>query len=117
MFSVILILSAVAFLGLIKFNNTYSEKLQSSKQSEKELIILAWKIKELAELNENGRKLHSDINLLINNIEQGRHLQVQDNIPHQLMVIHQKLINFIKGVTQHHAVNSCYTDTGVYDQH
>ena len=101
MFNITLILSAAAFLELIKFNDTYSEKLQSSRQSKKELITLAWKVKELTELNQNGRKLHSDINLLINKIEQCRHLQVQDNIPQQLMLNRQKLVSFIKGVTRH----------------
>ena len=101
MFIIILLYEQVIFLELIKFNNTYSEKLQSSKQNEKELITLAWKVKELTELNDNGRKLHSDINHLINKIEQGRHLQVQENIPSQLMMIRQKLVSFIKGVTRH----------------
>ena len=101
MFSIILLYEQVILLELIKFNNTYSEKLQSSKQNEKELITLAWKVKELTELNDNGRKLHSDINHLINKIEQGRHLQVQENIPSQLMMNRQKLVSFIKGVTRH----------------
>ena len=94
-------LPAAPFLELIKFNDTYSEKLQSSRQSEKELITLAWKVEELTEHNHNGRKLHNDINLLINKIKQCRNLQVQDNIPQQLMLNRQKLVSFIKGVTRH----------------
>ena len=48
----------IYFLEIIKFSNEYSEKLQSCVQKEKELIILAWKVKELTELNENGRQLY-----------------------------------------------------------
>ena len=50
----------IYFLEIIKFSNEYSEKLQSRVQKEKELIILAWKVKELTELNENGRQLYRD---------------------------------------------------------
>jgi len=37
---------------LKKLNDTYSEKLQSNKYNEKDLINLNWKIKELGDLNE-----------------------------------------------------------------
>ena len=59
-------------LEITTFNSEYSLKLQSGAQRERELIILAWKVKELTELNENGRQLHSDINLLINKMGQDR---------------------------------------------
>ena len=51
-------------------------KLQSCVQKEKELIILAWKVKEFTELNENGRQLRSHINLLINGMGQGTHIKL-----------------------------------------
>ena len=63
------------------------------------MIILAWKVKELTELNENGRQLHSDINLFINKMGQDTHLE--ENIPSQLSNVRQKLVSFIKGVTRH----------------
>lgn len=81
------------------FNNEYSVKLQSCAQREKELIILAWKVKELTELNENGRQLHRDINILINKMGQDTH--VEDNIPSILSDVRQKLHSFTKGVTRH----------------
>ena len=36
----------------MKSNNEYSENLQSSKQNEKEMIAVAWKVKELSELTD-----------------------------------------------------------------
>ena len=48
-------------LEVTTLNNEHLLKLQSSAQREKELIIFVWKVKELTELNENGRQLHSDI--------------------------------------------------------
>ena len=86
-------------LEITTFNSEYSLKLQSGAQREREWIILAWKVKELNELNENGRQLHSDINLLINKMGQDTHLE--ENIPSQLSNVRQKLVSFIKGVTRH----------------
>ena len=61
--------SVEIFLEIIKFSNEYSEKLQSRVQKEKELIILAWKVKELTELNENGRQLYTDASSLAKKLE------------------------------------------------
>ena len=86
-------------LEITTFNSEYSLKLQSGAQRERELIILTWKVKELTELNENGRQLHSNINFLINKMGQDTHLE--ENIPSQLSNVRQKLVSFIKGVTRH----------------
>ncbi|XP_065917202.1 uncharacterized protein [Dysidea avara] len=85
---------------LIKFNNDYSEKLQGGMQREKDLIVLAWKVKELTELNENGRELHRSAGCLLRKIE-GHDVELEDNVPSQLNKLRQKLVNFIKGVTRH----------------
>ena len=84
----------LSLVEIIKFNNAYSEKLQSHVQKEKDLIILSWKVKELTELNENGRQLHRDTTSLINKVEEC----AEDNIPSQLCSFHHKLVSFIKGV-------------------
>lgn len=86
-------------LEIATYNNEYSLKLQSGAQKEKELIILAWKVKELTELNENGRQLHRDVNVLISKMGQDTH--IEDNIPSQLKNVRQQLVSFIKGVTRH----------------
>ena len=54
-------LLCVIIAEIIKFNNAYSEKLQSHVQKEKDLITLSWKVKELTELDQNGRPLHSEL--------------------------------------------------------
>ena len=55
----------IGCLELSTANNLYSEKLAHAKHNEKEMIVLAWKIKELGELNDIGRKLFGDITLLV----------------------------------------------------
>jgi len=46
---------------LSRTNNTYSEKLDGGKHKEKEMIALSWKVKELNDLGEKGRALHSNL--------------------------------------------------------
>jgi len=65
------------------------------------MIILVWKIKELGELNDMGRKLCGNINLLISKINRDNSSWRVDNIPDQLQVICQTLTTFIKGLTRH----------------
>ena len=82
-------------------NDTYSEKLQSNKYIEKDLINLSWKIKELGDLNEMGRSLHTEVNLLYSRLETGQCFWEQENIPRLLTDIRKKLRSFIKGITRH----------------
>ncbi|XP_065900800.1 uncharacterized protein [Dysidea avara] len=58
---------------LIRSNDVYSEKLHSNKYNDKDLINLSWKLKELGDLNEMGRKLHSDIDVLSAKIGEHQH--------------------------------------------
>ena len=80
-------------------NDAYSEKLQSSKYNDKDMISLSWKIKELDELNEIGRKLHVEIEALCKRIDQC--LWQQENIPKRLKGIRKDMVSFIKGITRH----------------
>ena len=82
-------------------NDTYSEKFQSDKYKDKDLITLSWKIKELSELNEIGRKLHTEIKVLSKRIEEHQCLWQQENIPGHLKDIRKNMVSFIKGVTRH----------------
>jgi len=59
------------FFACIYKSRAYSEKLQLDRQKEKELITLSWKVKELGDLNETGRCLHSKVIPLSNSIQQG----------------------------------------------
>lgn len=61
---------------------------------------MAWKVKELSELNEIGRDLFSSTKVLLTKVDRQSSL-TEENIPSQLKVIRQKLVNFIKGVTRH----------------
>jgi len=58
-------------------NNECSEKLQPSRQNETEMITLAWKVKELSELNEIGRNLFGSTKALVTKVHR------QDVLPEE----------------------------------
>ena len=88
-------------LELKNSNDAYSSKLQSDHYKEKDLISLAWKVKEISQLDEIGRKCYKDINSIVEKIEWDQGLWQEDNIPKQLTSIRQSLISFIKGIIRH----------------
>ena len=67
------------------------------------MVILAWKIEELNELNETGRQLFSEIKLLKDKIQRDN-LETEGNIPSQLQSVRQRLVTLIKGVTRYQRV-------------
>ena len=88
-------------LELKNSNDTYSRKLQSDHYKEKDLISLAWKVKEISQLDDMGRKCYRDISSIVEKIERDQDLWQEENIPEQLTSIRQSLISFIKGITRH----------------
>ncbi|XP_065891566.1 uncharacterized protein [Dysidea avara] len=88
---------------LTNVNNEYSEKLQSRQHKEKEMIKLTWKVKELSDLNENGREIFSQVNLIISKLPT-EECDRSVNIPRDLHEIRQKVCTFIKGVVRHQRI-------------
>ena len=88
-------------LELKNSNDAYSSKLQSDHYKEKDLISLAWKVKEISQLDEMGRKCYRDISNIVEKLKQDQGLWQEENIPKQLTNIRQSLISFIKGITRH----------------
>jgi len=101
---VIIKLKEIFEIELSKANLAYSEKLQSERQKEKELIVLSWKVKELNDLGQTGRSLHSEVCQLRHNIQQGQCRWREDNVPRQLKVLRDKTVAFIMGITRHQRV-------------
>ena len=84
-------------------NDAYSSKLQTDHYKEKDLISLAWKVKEISELDEMSRKCYRDIKEVLEKIDQDQDecLWQAENIPRQLTSIRQSPTSFIKGITRH----------------
>lgn len=65
------------------------------------MISLAWKIKELSDLNETGRQLRVDINGLIERLRDEHCDWREANIPRRLATIRQRVVTFIRGTARH----------------
>ena len=76
-------------LELTKTNDTYSQKLETERYQQKEMITLSWKVKELNDLGESGRQVYAEIKALTSRM-QVREGSRQENIPRILQTIRQK---------------------------
>lgn len=65
------------------------------------MITLAWNIKELADLNESGRKLMVDLNALKEKLQDDSSDWVEENIPRRLSAVRQRMTTFIRAVSRH----------------
>ena len=88
------------FLELTKANNTYSEKLETERHKQKDMIALSWKVKELNDLGESGRQIYAEIKALTSRLQVSVGSS-EENIPHSLQTIRQKATAFVKGVVRH----------------
>ena len=61
-------------------------------------MTLVWQVKEFSKLNEIGRSLFSSIKVLLSKVDRQNSL-TEENIPSQLKVFRQKLVNYMKDVT------------------
>ena len=103
---------------LTKANAAYSEKQQAGRGSDKALINLAWKVKELTDLNDYGRgvlrKVVGVIDLLTRQNEQL--VWERENVPRQLATIRDDLTVFVKRVTRHKRTAATHLAISLHDQ-
>ena len=88
-------------LELTKANDTYSQKLETERHQQKDMITLSWKVKELNDLAE--RQVYTEIMALASRM-QVREGSREENIPHILQTIQQKAISFVKGIVCHQCI-------------
>ncbi len=79
-----------------------SEKLSAGNRStDKELFSQSWSVDELGRLNENGRKLCVEIDVLLALLDDPSTDFIHQNIARRLTQIQDNLLPFIRGVTRH----------------
>lgn len=90
------------YLELSKANAAYSEKQQAGRSSEKTLMALAWKVKELSDLNDSGRELLRRLVALADLLDlQQQSVWERENVPRRLATVRDNLSSFVKRVTRH----------------
>lgn len=62
---------------------------------------MAWDVSELESLNEEGRKLHIEINTLCDNLGDTSFDMCRNNVPKKLCAIKERMECVVKGVSQH----------------
>lgn len=92
----------LSIIALKKANDKFSEKLSSGKSSsDKEMLSLCWSVDELGRLNESGRRLHVEIDVLLGLFDDSSTDFVQQNIAKRIAKLRDDLLPFIRGVTRH----------------
>lgn len=66
------------------------------------LYSLGWKVEELNKLNEDGRKLLTEVRVVHDIVGKDQSHFVKKNIPRRLTDLREKLKAFVKDVTRHH---------------
>lgn len=81
-------------------NDEYCDKVKTRHSNDKTLFELAWTVKELSQLNEEGRLLHVESTVLSEKIGNPSYDKVQDNFVHRLSHYRERLSSFVKSVTR-----------------
>ena len=76
----------------------YAEKQQNRTVPEKTMLSLIWDIEELKRLNEEGRKLRTEILLALDVLSMPQAVQHQHNLRRKLGVVRSSLSEVIKGL-------------------
>ena len=87
-------------LELTKANDTFSQKLETERYQQKDMITLSWKVQELNDLGESGRQVYAEIKALASRMQVGEGRR-EENLPRTLQTIRQKAITLVKGVVHH----------------
>ena len=74
-------------------NREYESKLTSGSGDNKTMYKLDWKVKELSRLNERGRRIVTELKVLMDVILGNQRV----NLNHKIYSIGQSLTSFIKG--------------------
>ena len=63
----------------LKANNEYATKPQEGKYTEKLMMSLAWNIKDLSDLNEYGRKVIQDCDIIKRRLDDSSYDRISNN--------------------------------------
>lgn len=88
------------FVALKELNDEYCEK-QSSGSTDKVLFRLAWDLKELSSLNDMGRLLLADGEVLSDKASNPTYDKIRDNFASKLTAYRDKLTSFYASVTRY----------------
>lgn len=80
---------------LCKVNDEYEKKQEEGKQG-KEMFGLAWDIKELTDLNEEGRQIIVDCSTLGDRLSDINYDRISNNLASRCQHIRERILSFVK---------------------
>ena len=87
-------------IALQKVNKEYQDKQKEGK-NRKEMLGLAWDVKELSDLNESGRQILVDCSTLVDKLVDPDYDRIASNLPLKLDELRKKLKSFRSRLTKY----------------
>ena len=88
-------------VALTKAQSSYESKVEAPKAGESALFKLAWAVREVEELIQQGRKLIVDMQVLIERLSDEGCNAVVENIARSLTSLKSQLTSFVKALSKH----------------
>ena len=90
--------------ALVKANNEYATKQQEGKYTEKLMMSLAWNIKDLSDLNECGRKVIQDCDIIKRRLDDCSYDRICNNFAKTISMLSDLVRTFVKRVAKYKRV-------------
>ena len=95
---------AYKYTVLVKANNEYATKQQQGVSTEKLMMSLAWDIKDLSDLNECGRKVIRDCDIVKQRLDDCSYDRISKNFAKTISMLCNLARTFVKRVTKYRRV-------------
>lgn len=90
--------------ALVKTNNEYATKQQEGRYTEKLMTSLAWNIKDLSDLNECGRKVIQDCDIIKRRLDDCSYDRICNNFAKTISMLCDLVRTFVKRVAKYKRV-------------
>lgn len=88
------------YTDLVKVNNEYATKQQGGVSTEKLMMRLAWNIKDLSDLNECGRKVIQECDIIKQRLDDCSYDRISNNLAKTVSMLCDLARTFVKEVTK-----------------
>ena len=86
--------------ALVKANNEYATKQQEGKYTEKLMMSQAWNIEDLSDLNECGRKVIQDCDIIKQRLDDCSYDRISNNFAKNISMLCDLVRTFVKRVAK-----------------
>ena len=91
-------------IALVKANNEYATKQQEGVSTEKLMMNLAWNVKDLSDLNDCGRKVIQECDIIKRRLDDCSYDRISTNFAKTISMLCDLACTFVKRVTKYKRV-------------